>query len=173
MGKYDNRQPIGGFQWQPVTTCLITDVVISIMCLPLHCKHPSDPLLYLQARMTQPETSQTPKSNWWDAYPAFKSSAPLITPEDLAVHLRARDGSVAVIDVQEERPRCALTFLSPPHLVCNNNDVLGRSRQGQRPVACTNVLWRSPKFLEQYRNTEKVVFYCMSSSGRGPRCAGW
>jgi len=62
MGKYDNRQPIGGFQWQPVTTCLITDVVISIMCLPLHCKHPSDPLLYLQARMTQPETSQTPKS---------------------------------------------------------------------------------------------------------------
>ncbi|KAF9468716.1 S-adenosyl-L-methionine-dependent methyltransferase [Collybia nuda] len=30
-----------------------------------------------------------------------------------------------------------------------------------------------PRILEKYKNKKKVVFYCGSSSGRGPRCAGW
>ena len=30
-----------------------------------------------------------------------------------------------------------------------------------------------PSVFEQFRDTEKVIFYCQSSNGRGPRCAGW
>jgi len=30
-----------------------------------------------------------------------------------------------------------------------------------------------PAFYEKYKDTRKVIFYCQSSNGRGPRCAGW
>ncbi|KAF8219680.1 hypothetical protein L208DRAFT_1412881 [Tricholoma matsutake] len=73
-------------------------------------------------------SDQTPNSNWWDAYPAFKSSAPLFT----GGHVRG-------------------------------------SSQWHAQTFYDNL----PKFFEQHHNTEKVVFYCGSSMGRGPRCAGW
>ena len=50
--------------------------------------------------MAQLTTDEPSKSNWWDAYPAFKSHALLITVEELAVLLSAKDESVAVIDVR-------------------------------------------------------------------------
>jgi len=28
-------------------------------------------------------------------------------------------------------------------------------------------------FYKEFKNVEKVIFYCGSSNGRGPRCAGW
>lgn len=28
-------------------------------------------------------------------------------------------------------------------------------------------------FYEKFKGTPKVIFYCQSSNGRGPRCAGW
>ena len=28
-------------------------------------------------------------------------------------------------------------------------------------------------FYEKFKDVEKVIFYCASSNGRGPRCAGW
>jgi hypothetical protein len=67
--------------------------------------------------MTQPTTDETPKSNWWDAYPVFKSSAALIEAEELAVLLCAKDQNLAVIDVRRNDhavrsipflPRCLL-----------------------------------------------------------------
>ena len=29
------------------------------------------------------------------------------------------------------------------------------------------------RFYETFKDVEKVIFYCASSNGRGPRCAGW
>jgi len=30
-----------------------------------------------------------------------------------------------------------------------------------------------PAFYERFGHTKRVAFYCGSSAGRGPRCAGW
>ena len=30
-----------------------------------------------------------------------------------------------------------------------------------------------PAFYENFKDVEKIVFYCSSSVGRGPRCGGW
>lgn len=30
-----------------------------------------------------------------------------------------------------------------------------------------------PSFHQKFKNVPKVIFYCQSSNGRGPRCAGW
>src|ERR1700722_10287099 len=30
-----------------------------------------------------------------------------------------------------------------------------------------------PSFVERFGNVRRVIFYCSSSKGRGPRCAGW
>lgn len=99
-------------------------------------------------------SDQTPNSNWWDAYPAFKSSAPLFTVEDLAELLRAKAENVAVIDVRR-------------------NDHAGGHVRGSSQWHAQTFYDNLPKFFEQHHNTEKVVFYCGSSMGRGPRCAGW
>ena len=58
-------------------------------------------------------TEQKSGSNWWDAYPAFKSSAPLIAPEDLAALLRAKDESLAVIDVRRNDHAVRLCSSAP------------------------------------------------------------
>jgi len=29
------------------------------------------------------------------------------------------------------------------------------------------------EFYNKFKNTHLVIFYCQSSNGRGPRCAGW
>jgi len=104
--------------------------------------------------MAQLATDEAPKSNWWDAYPAFKSHAPLITADDLAVLLSAKDENLAVIDVRR-------------------NDHNGGHVRGSAQWPAQSFYDDLPSFFEQYRNKEKVVFYCSSSRGRGPRCAGW
>jgi rhodanese-related sulfurtransferase len=104
--------------------------------------------------MSKPETDQTPASNWWEAYPTVKSSPALISPEEIAELLRANDGNLAVIDVRR-------------------NDHAGGHVRGSTQCPAQSFYDDLPTFLERYRNTEKVAFYCSSSAGRGPRCAGW
>ncbi|KAF8074493.1 S-adenosyl-L-methionine-dependent methyltransferase [Lyophyllum atratum] len=94
---------------------------------------------------------------WWDAYPKVKSSPSLMTTENLAMLMRGNPGpkrDFAVIDVRRD------------------DHAGGHIRRSDNWPAQTfyNDL---PSFLEKYRDTSQVVFYCGSSSGRGPRCAGW
>lgn len=63
-------------------------------------------------------SDQTPNSNWWDAYPAFKSSAPLFTVEDLAELLRAKAENVAVIDVRRNDHAVRLIHFRLSLVVC-------------------------------------------------------
>lgn len=30
-----------------------------------------------------------------------------------------------------------------------------------------------PGYFERFKDSKKIIFYCQSSNGRGPRCAGW
>jgi hypothetical protein len=68
--------------------------------------------------MSKPETEQAPASNWWDAYPAVKSSPAHITPEDVAELLRAKDENLVVIDVRRnDHAVCTLLLHLPPHIM--------------------------------------------------------
>ncbi|TFK68339.1 S-adenosyl-L-methionine-dependent methyltransferase [Pluteus cervinus] len=103
-------------------------------------------------------SSDTPLLRWWDAYPVVRStSLPRITADALAGYFK--DGSktgtdYAVIDVRR------------------NDHGGGHVRASHQWPAQTfhNEL---AKFYEEFGNTKEVIFYCGSSNGRGPRCAGW
>ncbi|KDR83252.1 hypothetical protein GALMADRAFT_221165 [Galerina marginata CBS 339.88] len=86
---------------------------------------------------------------WWDAYPAVKSSPPSITAEEVAqliLNPPSRSG-FAVID--------------------------GGHVRGSHNWFAQTFYDDLPAFYEQFKNTSTVIFYCQSSNGRGPRCAGW
>ncbi|KAF5369636.1 hypothetical protein D9615_010242 [Tricholomella constricta] len=94
---------------------------------------------------------------WWDAYPKVKSSPALIPPAELAALYKENSESerdFAIIDVRRD-------------------DHAGGHVRGSDNWPAQTFYDDLPKVLEKYRNTSRVVFYCGSSSGRGPRCAGW
>ncbi|KAG5641534.1 hypothetical protein DXG03_004809 [Asterophora parasitica] len=93
---------------------------------------------------------------WWDAYPKVKSCPAVLAPEALANLIRGGSGEhhFAVVDVRR-------------------NDHAGGHVRGSDNWAAQTFYDDLPKFLEKYRNTSQVIFYCGSSAGRGPRCAGW
>ncbi|KAF7970957.1 hypothetical protein HWV62_22544 [Athelia sp. TMB] len=102
------------------------------------------------------QMSQSPLLNWWDAYPAVQSKdLPRMTAEDLAVLIQdPTQTSYAVIDVRR-------------------NDHAGGHVRGSSQWPAQTFYDDLEKFFERYKETEKVIFYCGSSNGRGPRCAGW
>lgn len=96
---------------------------------------------------------------WWDAYPKAKSSPALMPPEELARLMREPSESssyrdFAVIDVRRDDHGGGHIRGSDNWLAQSFHDDL-------------------PAFLAKYCHTSRVIFYCTSSSGRGPRCAGW
>ncbi|RDB15985.1 putative arsenite methyltransferase [Hypsizygus marmoreus] len=99
----------------------------------------------------------SPLLRWWDAYPTVKSTPSLISQDELADLVRSETGSqsdFAVIDVRR-------------------NDHAGGHVRGSDNWHAQTFYDDLPAFFEKYRNTSRVTFYCGSSSGRGPRCAGW
>ncbi|KAK2462627.1 hypothetical protein APHAL10511_005360 [Amanita phalloides] len=93
--------------------------------------------------------------HWWDAYPGVESAPPhQLTPDDVAGLIRASGTDYAVIDVR-------------------GNDHMGGHVRGSYQRAAQTFYDDLPRFFDQFRDTEKVIFYCGSSRGRGPRCAGW
>lgn len=102
-----------------------------------------------------PPGTQAPPGNWWDAYPVAQSSAPPITVQELASMMQdtARN-DYAVIDVRR-------------------NDHSGGHVRGSSQVPAQTFHDNLPQFFEEYGQKEYVIFYCTSSRGRGPRCAGW
>jgi arsenite methyltransferase len=94
---------------------------------------------------------------WWDAYPTAKSSLLPITPGDVAALIRDKTKTkddYAVIDVRR-------------------HDHGGGHVRGSYQWAAQTFYDDLPAFYEKFKDTKKVVFYCSSSAGRGPRCAGW
>ncbi|GLB43152.1 putative ribosomal protein L11 methyltransferase (PrmA) [Lyophyllum shimeji] len=116
----------------------------------------------LKSRDTLESTDSPPTSallRWWDAYPKVKSSPALISSEELAaLMLETRPSGpqhdLAVIDVRRD-------------------DHAGGHVRGSDNWPAQTFHDDLPAFLEKYRHTSHVIFYCGSSSGRGPRCAGW
>ncbi|KAF8157807.1 S-adenosyl-L-methionine-dependent methyltransferase [Crassisporium funariophilum] len=101
-------------------------------------------------------TSSTALLHWWDAYPTVKSTPPLMTDAELAALIRDPEasGEFAVIDVRR-------------------NDHAGGHVRGSHNWPAQTFYDDLPVFFEKFRNTPRVIFYCQSSQGRGPRCAGW
>ncbi|KAJ7893359.1 hypothetical protein B0H14DRAFT_2684725 [Mycena olivaceomarginata] len=87
-------------------------------------------------------------SNWWDAFPAPSASSviPRISPAALVDMLRSTGTAVTVIDVRSGEE------YQSGHVAGSHNF----AAQSLYPTLAAT-----------------VVFYCGSSNGRAPRCAGW
>ncbi|KAH7887210.1 S-adenosyl-L-methionine-dependent methyltransferase [Phlebopus sp. FC_14] len=97
--------------------------------------------------------------DWWKAYPtsASASSLPYLKCEqvaDLIQNPNREEKDFVVVDVRR-------------------NDHAGGHVRGSVPWAAQTFFDDLPKFHEKYKDTKQVIFYCASSNGRGPRCAGW
>ncbi|KAJ3541880.1 hypothetical protein NMY22_g3713 [Coprinellus aureogranulatus] len=101
--------------------------------------------------------SPTTLLRWWDAYPTVKASLPFLTADEVAALVRdpkvQSEEKVAVIDVRR-------------------NDHAGGHVRGSEQWPAQTFYDDLPGFYEKHKNTEKVIFYCQSSNGRGPRSAG-
>jgi len=112
--------------------------------------------IYAVKNGTPSENQLAVLRQWWDAYPAAKSSPPSITGEELAALIRnpSVTREFAVIDVRR-------------------NEYAGGHIRGSYNWAAQTFYDNLPYFFHKFHNTPKVIFYCNSSKGRGPRCAGW
>ncbi|KAF8626489.1 hypothetical protein AX17_006545 [Amanita inopinata Kibby_2008] len=93
----------------------------------------------------------------WDAFPTVKASPPPLTAEEVLSLIRDPSSSstdYAVVDVRR-------------------NDHAGGHVRGSHQCPAQTFHNDLPQFFDKFKNTEKVIFYCGSSNGRGPRCAGW
>ncbi|KAJ7466439.1 S-adenosyl-L-methionine-dependent methyltransferase [Mycena latifolia] len=97
----------------------------------------------------------TPLARWWDAFPAVQvTNVARISPSELAARLRENTAGMSVIDVQAgDYDRGHIT--------------------GSHHFPAQTFHNQLPAFHEQFSGTGSVVFYCGSSAGRAPRCAGW
>ncbi|PPQ83503.1 hypothetical protein CVT25_006993 [Psilocybe cyanescens] len=86
---------------------------------------------------------------WWDAYPTVKSSPSSVTADEVAALIRGQRSAhdFAVID--------------------------GGHVRGSYNYHAQTFFDDLPGFYEKFKDTKQVIFYCQSSNGRGPRCAGW
>ncbi|KAF4613837.1 hypothetical protein D9613_008096 [Agrocybe pediades] len=100
------------------------------------------------------EIPSTALLRWWDAYPVVKSSPPSMTAEEVASLIRSSATDFAVIDVRR-------------------NDHAGGHVRGSHNVHAQTFYDELPEVYQKFKDVPKVIFYCQSSNGRGPRCAGW
>lgn len=111
--------------------------------------------------MSQPAES----APWWEAFPEFKAACPRLEPSEVKDLLEAYSSS------SESEPK-KKTFL----LV----DVRRTDWEGGTVATSINLpaqtLYQTRPVIHQLckqAGVETVIFYCGSSSGRGPRSAGW
>ncbi|KAL9710082.1 hypothetical protein Ac2012v2_006377 [Leucoagaricus gongylophorus] len=101
--------------------------------------------------------SPTALKNWWYAYPEVKSTPDALTVEQVAAMIRDPSQGrkdFTVIDVRQ-------------------NDHTGGHVRGSFQCPAQSFYDDSPGYFERFKDSEKVIFYCQSSNGRGSRCAGW
>ncbi|PFH48233.1 hypothetical protein AMATHDRAFT_49679 [Amanita thiersii Skay4041] len=93
----------------------------------------------------------------WDAFPKVKSSPPRLTPDEVVSLIRdptKLSDNYTVIDVRR-------------------NDHSGGHVRGSHQCPAQTFYDELPGFFDKFKTSKKVIFYCGSSNGRGPRCAGW
>ena len=114
---------------------------------------------------------------WWDAYPAAKSSPPSITGEELAALIRNPSATreFAIIDVRRNDYTVSIDIFCFGFIRNNvaHDTFKGGHICGSYNLAAQTFYDNLPNFFHKFHNTPKVIFYCNSSKGRGPRCAGW
>ncbi|THH18168.1 hypothetical protein EW146_g2770 [Bondarzewia mesenterica] len=100
--------------------------------------------------------SPDPLLRWWDAYPAVRSvDLPQLSVQDVSKLVRdPAQRDFAVIDVRR-------------------NDHSGGHVRGSFQRPAQTFYDDLEKIYEQFKDVGKVIFYCNTSNGRGPRCAGW
>ncbi|KAJ6555236.1 S-adenosyl-L-methionine-dependent methyltransferase [Mycena sp. CBHHK59/15] len=97
---------------------------------------------------------EEPLTRWWDAYPSVQATdIARILPAELARMLRNGD-RVSVVDVR-------------------GDDRTGGHVKGSYNIRAQTFHKQLSAFHEKVAGMPSVVFYCGSSQGRGPRCAGW
>ncbi|KAJ7084514.1 S-adenosyl-L-methionine-dependent methyltransferase [Mycena belliarum] len=98
--------------------------------------------------------AETPLERWWDAFPTERATnIKRLSPPELEAILR-NGADVAVIDVR-------------------GSDRSGGHVKGSHVRPAQTFHTQLASFHAQFANARLVVFYCGSSRGRGPRCAGW
>ncbi|KAJ7218651.1 S-adenosyl-L-methionine-dependent methyltransferase [Mycena pura] len=96
----------------------------------------------------------TSLARWWDAFPAAEATEiSRITPAELAAMIRD-NARVSVIDVRA-------------------GDYAHGHVKGSRHFPAQTFYNQLDTFHKQFARAGAVVFYCGSSAGRAPRCAGW
>ncbi|KAF5356906.1 hypothetical protein D9756_006872 [Leucocoprinus leucothites] len=101
--------------------------------------------------------SPTVLKNWWYAYPEVRSTPDAFTAEEVAAFIRdptKTSKDFTVIDVRR-------------------NDHAGGHVRGSLQCPAQSFYDDAPGYFEKFKDSENVIFYCQSSNGRGPRCAGW
>ncbi|KAJ3388281.1 hypothetical protein HDU84_009865 [Entophlyctis sp. JEL0112] len=96
-------------------------------------------------------------SNWWDAYPVPRSDPVFWTHDKVAELIRSSSvcgKDYACVDVRR-------------------TDYLGGTVKGATNAPAQTFYDQLGNFVEKYKNIPLVIFFCNSSSGRGPRCARW
>ncbi|XP_006463605.1 hypothetical protein AGABI2DRAFT_194386 [Agaricus bisporus var. bisporus H97] len=117
----------------------------------------SNRILARKPESPQEKISSTILKQWWDAYPLVNSSPEAMTAEEVASLIRDPSKNVqdfVVVDVRR-------------------NDHAGGHVKGSVQCPAQSFYDDAPAYFEKFKDTEKVIFYCQSSNGRGPRCAGW
>ncbi|EPQ54352.1 NAD P-binding protein [Gloeophyllum trabeum ATCC 11539] len=108
-----------------------------------------------QAEPTAKDSPTTALQRWWDAFPPPRSDVPEISAEELASLMRQGEKrEFSVIDVRRD-------------------DYQGGHIRGSHQWPAQTFWNELPKFVDTFGRTPRVIFYCGSSNGRGPRCAKW
>ncbi|KAJ8112156.1 hypothetical protein OPT61_g5414 [Boeremia exigua] len=96
----------------------------------------------------------TPKPNWHDAFPAPRTTAAIITREDVLPALSS--GDLLLVDVRR-------------------TDFEGGTIKGSLNLPAHSFYLNRAVLFDLCRRAgvKRVAFYCGSSNGRGPRCSGW
>ncbi|KAH8822462.1 S-adenosyl-L-methionine-dependent methyltransferase [Flagelloscypha sp. PMI_526] len=99
---------------------------------------------------------ETPLLKWWDAFPAVQeANIPVMQRDELRKKVKhISELRLAIIDVR-------------------NFDYAGGHIKGSVQLIAQTFHNDLHGFHERFVTKEDVVFYCGSSSGRAPRCAGW
>ncbi|KAI8808221.1 Rhodanese-like domain-containing protein [Cladochytrium replicatum] len=101
---------------------------------------------------------QLQEPNWWDAYPAVVSKPDVLTADRVAELVRDTSKvpgkDYLVVDVRRKDYGGGHVRGSANHHAQSFHDDLHQ-------------------IVDKYASVPMVIFYCNSSRGRGPRCAGW
>ncbi|VUC22262.1 unnamed protein product, partial [Clonostachys rosea] len=116
---------------------------------------------YYKMAANQDQTAETP---WWAGFPDVRSECPRIEPEEVKQLLdddppaKRLDGKreFLLVDVRRtdwEGGTVSTSVNFPAHTLCPTRPAIYQ--------------------LCKQAGIKKIIFYCGSSNGRGPRCAGW